>query len=44
MTVNGNIAEFQSPSGTEQLIPEGSPAFEGYGICDVTNAATEYWD
>ncbi len=44
MTVNGNIAEFQSPSGVEQLSPGGSAAFEGYGICDVTNATTQYWD
>ena len=44
VTVNGNIAEFQSPSGTEQLAPGGSEAFEGYGICDVTNANTAYWD
>ena len=40
VTVNGNIAEFQSPSGVEQLSPGGSSAFEGYGICDVTNADT----
>lgn len=44
VTVNGNIAEFQSPSGFEQLSPGGSPAFEGYGICDLTNSNTAYWD
>src|ERR1700683_4821466 len=44
VTVNGNITEFQSPSGIEQLSPGGSNAFEGYGICDVTNANTAYWD
>jgi len=44
VTVNGNITEFQSPSGVEQLSPGGSPAFEGYSICDVTNGATQYWD
>jgi hypothetical protein len=44
VTVNGNITEFQSPSGVEQLSPGGSSAFEGYGICDLTNSNTAYWD
>jgi hypothetical protein len=44
VTVNGNITEFQSPAGIEQLSPSGSNAFEGYGICDITNANTAYWD
>jgi|HubBroStandDraft_6_1064221.scaffolds.fasta_scaffold00466_14 hypothetical protein len=44
VTVNGNITEFQSPADIEQLSPGGSNAFEGYGICDITNANTAYWD
>ena len=44
VTVNGNITEFQSPSGVEQLSPDGSAAYEGYGICDITNGNTQYWD
>lgn len=44
VTVNGNITEFQSPVNVEQLSPGGTPAYEGYGICDLTNANTAYWD
>jgi len=44
VTVNGNIVEFQSPLGVEQLSPQNSPAYEGYGICDITNSDTQYWD
>jgi hypothetical protein len=44
VTVNGNITEFQSPVNVEQLSPGGSPAYEGYGICDITNANTAYFD
>jgi hypothetical protein len=45
VTVNGNIAEFQSPVNAEQLTPGGSPAYEGYGICDMTiSPKTAYWD
>lgn len=44
VTVNGNITEFQSPVNIEQLSPGGSSAYEGYGICDITNANTAYWD
>jgi hypothetical protein len=43
VTVNGNVVEFQSPVGIEQLSPGGSAAYEGYGICDVTTG-TAYWD
>jgi hypothetical protein len=36
VTVNGNITQFESPAGIEQISQGGS--FEGYGICDaVTN-------
>jgi hypothetical protein len=42
VTVNGNLAEFQSPAGVEQLDQGGS--YEGYGICDPANDNTEYWD
>lgn len=41
VTVNGNIVEFNSPQGIEQLNQGG--ADEGYGICDE-NTATEYYD
>ena len=44
VTVNGNITEFQSPVNIEQLSPGGSSAYEGYGICDITNSNTAYWD
>jgi hypothetical protein len=44
VTVNGNITEFQSPVNVEQLRPGGATAFEGYGICDMTNSNTAYWD
>lgn len=43
VTANGNIVEFQSPVGVEQLSPQGSAPFEGYGICDAT-ANTSYFD
>jgi hypothetical protein len=42
ITVNGNFGGFQSPAGVEMLDQNG--AFEGYGICDVTNGNTEYYD
>ncbi len=41
VTVNGNIAEFQSPKGIES-IREGTVG-EGYGICDFTTD-TKYFD
>ena len=41
VTVNGNITQLESPSGTE-FIREGSFA-EGYGVCDV-NANKQYYD
>jgi hypothetical protein len=41
VTVNGNLAEFQSPAGVEQLDQNGG--FEGYGICDSTSS-TQYYD
>jgi len=41
VSANGNIVEFQSPAGVEQISPQGSPAYEGYGICDDT---TSYYD
>jgi hypothetical protein len=34
VTVDGNIVEFQSPAGVEQLNPQGIGPREGYGICD----------
>jgi hypothetical protein len=40
VTVNGNIVEFQSPSGVEQ-IRQGSYG-EGYGICDLTENVAYY--
>ena len=43
VTVNGNIVEFQSPSGVEQLTPQGAAPFEGYGICD-DNTSVGYYD
>lgn len=43
VTVNGNIIEFNSPQGVEQLSPQGMPAFEGYSICDAT-AGVAYYD
>jgi len=43
VTVNGNIAEFESPISAEQLDPQGIGAFEGYGICDSTTL-TRYYD
>jgi hypothetical protein len=42
VTVNGNIVEFQSPAGVEQ-IRQGIIA-EGYGICDLTGGDLAYWD
>jgi hypothetical protein len=44
VTVNGNFSSFQGPYGHEMLSPDGSYAYEGYGICDVTNGNTEYYD
>jgi len=41
VTVNGNIVEFQSPAGVEQ-IRQGTFG-EGYGICDF-NRSTSYYD
>jgi hypothetical protein len=41
VTVNGNIVEFQSPAGVEQ-IRQGTYR-EGYGICDF-NRSTSYFD
>ena len=41
VTVNGNIVEFNSPQGIEQ-IRQGAYA-EGYGICDF-NRSTAYYD
>ncbi len=41
VTVNGNIVEFQSPAGVEQ-IRQGDYS-EGYGICDF-NRSTAYFD
>jgi hypothetical protein len=41
VTVNGNITEFQSPLGVEQ-IRQGSIG-EGYGVCDQSTD-TGYWD
>ena len=43
VTVNGNIVEFQSPAGIEQLSPQGISAFEGYGVCD-TSTSIGYFD
>jgi hypothetical protein len=43
VTVNGNIVEFQSPQGIESM--QASPTTgEGYGVCDVTNNNTAYYD
>ncbi len=44
VSVNGNIVEFQNPSGVEQFSPNGSAPYEGYGICDITNSDTQYYD
>lgn len=41
VTVNGNITEFQSPSGVEQ-IRQGAIG-EGYGVCDESTEIG-YWD
>jgi hypothetical protein len=41
VTVNGNIVEFNSPQGVEQLSQGG--ALEGYGICD-TSTMVGYYD
>ena len=42
VTVNGNITEFQSPSGVEHIRVGGFT--EGYGICDGTTGAVPYYD
>jgi hypothetical protein len=41
VTVNGNIVEFQSPAGVEQISQGGYN--EGYGICD-TSTNVGYYD
>ncbi len=41
VTVNGNIIEFQSPAGVEQIAQ--GPPYEGYGICD-TSTELGYYD
>lgn len=41
VTANGNIAEFMSPSGYDQLAQGG--VGEGYGICD-TSTGVAYYD
>jgi hypothetical protein len=41
-TVNGNIVEFQSPQGVEQIRQGGFA--EGYGICDLTGGDVAYYD
>jgi hypothetical protein len=41
VTVNGNIAQFESPSGVEQIDQGGTP-LEGYGICDLTTSVAYY--
>jgi hypothetical protein len=43
VTVNGNITQFQSPTGVEQ-ISQGGSGLEGYGVCDATNNNTQYYD
>lgn len=40
VTVNGNISNFDSPTGVEQLDQDGS--YEGYGICDATEGVGYY--
>ena len=42
VTVNGNIVEFQSPSGIEHI--RVGAVSEGYGICDGTTSAVPYYD
>lgn len=42
VTANGNITEFQSPSGVE-FINVGQVG-EGYGICDFNGGPTNYFD
>jgi hypothetical protein len=42
VTVNGNITQFQSPSGHEHLAV--GAISEGYGICDGTTGAVPYFD
>jgi hypothetical protein len=42
VTVNGNIVEFQSPLGVEQ-IRQGTIQ-EGYGVCDLTDGDLAYYD
>ncbi|MBZ5684862.1 MAG: hypothetical protein LAP86_07485 [Acidobacteriia bacterium] len=42
VTVNGNIVEFQSPSGVEHI--RVGAVSEGYGICDGTTGAVPYFD
>ena len=40
---NGNIVQFTTPNGVEQLAVPGATVGEGYGICNET-PATEYHD
>jgi hypothetical protein len=40
VTVNGNIVEFTSPAGIEQIAQ--GPPFEGYGVCDGTTGVGYY--
>ncbi len=42
ITVNGNFANFESPSGVEMLAQPAGDAFEGYGICDVADQFAYY--
>jgi hypothetical protein len=45
VTVNGNIVEFQSPSGVEQLAPQSAYPYEGYGLCDLSGSSNiGYYD
>ena len=41
VTTNGNIVEFNSPSGIEQIAQ--GPPYEGYGVCDG-NTGVGYYD
>jgi hypothetical protein len=41
VTVNGTLANFESPSGSEMLYQNG--AGEGYGVCEVQTGGS-YWD
>lgn len=41
VTVNGTLANFESPAGIEMLYQDGTG--EGYGICEVQTGGS-YWD